>query len=100
MTTPPLPNASSIGVNYQMMDALARVKRVALMLVHRGFRILEIRMSPIASVITIMPEVECSSLGVAEISRNEHRGGMDYTMVVSHDGVDVQWTVTKRRSLS
>ncbi|KIO49621.1 hypothetical protein [Nitrosospira sp. NpAV] len=95
----PLPDAPSIGINHQMMDTLRRVKSVALMLAHQGFRIIDIQMNPIASVITIMPEARCANLGAAEIGRNEHRGGMDYTMVVSHEGVDVQWTITKRRSM-
>ncbi|SEO65310.1 hypothetical protein [Nitrosovibrio sp. Nv6] len=86
----------SIGSENQgMMDALTASKRVATILAHRGFVVLEAHIGWRNSRIAIEAAPKCANLGGAEIMRVVTAEFDERTMSVSIHGVQVEWIMRR-----
>lgn len=82
----------SIGKeNQPVIDAIVNVKRVALMLAHRGFRVLDIYIGQRNPVIVINPSKRCESLGGTLKKRSRMKNCLVLTYVTVIDGVQIEW---------
>ncbi len=84
----------SIGMeNQSVIDAIINVKRVAVMLAHRGFRVLDIYipMGQRNPVIVINPSKRCESLDGTLIKRSRMKNCLVLTYAAFIDGVQIEW---------
>lgn len=95
-TEPQQPPAAppSIGQeNQPVIDSITNVKRVAVMLAHRGFRLLDIYVGNRNPVIIINPSRRCAQLGGTMIKRTRMQNILVLTYTVNIEGVQVEWMV-------
>lgn len=84
----------SIGQeNQPVIDSITNVKRVAVMLAHRGFRLLDIYIGNRNPVIIINPSKRCNSLDGTMIKRTRMQNCLVLTYTVNIEGVQVEWMV-------
>lgn len=84
----------SIGKeNQPVIDALTKVKKVAVQLAYKGFKIVDIYIGNRNPVIIINPSKRCHSLDGTMIKRARLQNCLVLTFVANIDGVQVEWMV-------
>lgn len=84
----------SIGKDNQpIIDALTRVKKVAVQLCHQGFKVIDIYIGNRNPVIIINPAKRCAALEGTPIRRARLQNCLVITYVVNIEGVQVEWMV-------
>jgi len=88
---------SSIGgiENQGIMDAITAMRRVALILMHRGFVVLSVNLARRAPRIVIKGVAKCDELGGIETQRIVTTEYIDRILSVEIHDVKVEWTIRR-----